>query len=234
MACVQRVASMIDPVRTQRRYLVVLAASVVAIAMHGCSPSTSTLPAVVGVRARVDTTYYEAEGRGRREWLASMRTAARQAGVPAPYLAYTSSQTRWSYASAKMTPRGCTPSLPLVELTVRYTMPRLVRDSAVAEEDVREWRRYLVSLWRHEEGHAIRAMRESAEVRDSLIHARAPSCSVLGPSMSRAQDAVRRKHRALQVRYDSLTRHGASQGALFILPGVTQLSVDTTYRDTMP
>ena len=105
-------------------------------------------------------------------------------------------------------------------------------DSAVAKKDLREWRRYIVSLWRHEEGHAIRAMRESAEVRDSLT--RAPSCSLLGPSISRAQDAVRRKHRALQVRYDSLTRHGARQGALFILPGVTQVSVDTTYRDTMP
>ena len=74
----------------------------------------------------------------------------------------------------------------------------------------------------------------SAEVRDSLTRARAASCSVLGPSVSRAQDAVRRKHRALQVRYDSLTRHGARQGALFILPGVTQVSVDTTYRDTIP
>ena len=77
-------------------------------------------------------------------------------------------------------------------------------------------------------------MRESAEVRDSLRRARTPSCGALGSSISRAQAAVRTKHRALQVRYDSLTRHGARQGALFILPGVTQLSVDTTYRDTIP
>lgn len=80
----------------------------------------------------------------------------------------------------------------------------------------------------------MRAVRESAEVRDSLTRARTPSCGALGTSVSRAQAAVRSKHRALQVRYDSLTRHGARQGALLILPGVTQPPVDTTYRDTIP
>lgn len=220
--------------RVRRRRLIVQVAFAVLVVGHGCSPSTATLPAVVGVRSRIDTTYYEAEGRNRREWLVSMRAAARLAGVPAPYLAFTSSQTRWSYASSRLTPRGCTPNSPLIELTIRYTMPRVVGDSTVGEEEWREWRRYLVSLWRHEEGHAARALRESAEVRDSLMRARTPNCATLGASVSRAQDAVRIRHRALQVRYDSLTRHGARQGALFILPGVTQLSVDTTYRDTIP
>ncbi len=219
-------------VPTRRRS--VLAAFVALGVAHGCSSSTSTLPTVVGVRSRVDTTYYEADGQNRREWLVSMRIAARSAGVPAPYLAYTSSQTRWSYASSRMTPRGCTPSLPLIELTIRYTMPRLVGDSSVTEEEWREWRRYLGSLWRHEEGHAVRAMREAAEVRDSLTRARTPSCGALGASVSRAQIAVRSKHRALQVRYDSLSRHGARQGALFILPGVSHATVDTMYRDTIP
>lgn len=219
-------------VPTRRRS--VLAAFVALGVAHGCSSSTSTLPTVVGVRSRVDTTYYEADGQNRREWLVSMRIAARSAGVPAPYLAYTSSQTRWSYASSRMTPRGCTPSLPLIELTIRYTMPRLVGDSSVTEEEWREWRRYLGSLWRHEEGHAVRAMREAAEVRDSLTRARTPSCGALGASVSRAQIAVRSKHRALQVRYDSLSRHGARQGALFILPGVSHATIDTTYRDTIP
>lgn len=220
------------PVRI--RCLVVLVAFAGLAVFQGCSPSAATLPAVVGVRTRVDTTYYEAEGRDRREWFVSMRAAARLAGIPAPYLAYTSSQTRWSYASARMTPRGCSPSVPLVEVTIRYTMPRVIGDSTVAEEEWREWRRYLVSLWRHEEGHAIRAMRESAEIRDSVTRARTPSCGSLSASVSRAHAAVRSKHRALQVRYDSVTRHGARQGALFILPGVTHVSVDTTYRDTIP
>ncbi len=220
--------------RVPTRRLSVLAAFVALGVAHGCSPSASTLPALVGVRSRVDTTYYEADGQNRREWLVSMRIAARSAGVPAPYLAYTSSQTRWSYASSRMTPRGCTPNVPLIELTIRYTMPRLVGDSTVTNEERQEWRRYLVSLWRHEEGHAVRAKREAAEVRDSLTHARAPSCGALGASVSRAQISVRDKHRALQVRYDSLSRHGARQGAMFILPGVTQVPVDTTYRDTIP
>lgn len=62
---------------------VVLAAIVALVVAQGCSPSASTLPVVVGVRSTVDTVYYEAEGRNGREWLVSMRTAARVAGVPA-------------------------------------------------------------------------------------------------------------------------------------------------------
>jgi predicted secreted Zn-dependent protease len=204
----------------------------VALAL-GCGPPRPSLPSVAGVRAIVDTTFYEAEGRARQQWMASMRASARRAGVSPPYIAYTRTQTRWSYASSRSSTGGCQPSLPAVEVSIRYIMPRLVADT-VEEEDLLEWRRYLTSLWRHEEGHGLRALREASEMRDSLNSLRTPGCATLNASVTRAMDAVGRKHRRLQESYDARTGHGARQGALLLMPGTARLAVDTTYRDTLP
>jgi predicted secreted Zn-dependent protease len=186
------------------------------------------------VRAVVDTTFYDADGVTPRAWLVSMRAAALRAGVRPPYLANTSWQTRWSYATSRITARGCEPRQPVVEVTIRYTMPRLVSDSGVALEDMLEWRRHSISLWRHEEGHALRALRAATEMRDSLARFRTPTCAALQSSVARAMDAVVLKYRALQDAYDARTAHGSRQGALMIMSGAARLPVDTTYRDTLP
>ena len=217
--------------RIPRRSYSILTALLVAI---GCGPSRSSLPSSPGVRLVVDTTFYDAEGVTRRQWLASMRAGAQRAGVSAPYLAHTEWQTRWSYASARSTALGCAPQLPLVEVTIRYTMPRLGSDSGVAPEDILEWRRHSTSLWRHEEGHAARALRAAAEMRDSLWTLHTPSCTALQSSASRAITAVMAKYRMLQADYDTRTGHGARQGAMLLLPGIARLSMDTTFRDTIP
>jgi predicted secreted Zn-dependent protease len=204
-----------------------------AAASASCGPSRPSLPSVAGVRTLVDTTYYDVEGRERRQWMASMRAGARRAGVGSPYVAYTRTQSRWSYGSSRTGVGGCQPNLPAVEVGIRYIVPRLAADT-VAEEDMLEWRRYLTSLWRHEEGHGIRALREGSEMRDSLIRLRAPTCASLGASVARAMDAVNRKYGRLQSDYDLRTGHGARQGAVLLMPGVQRLPIDTTYRDTVP
>ena len=216
---------------TARARLIVMAC---LLLVSACGPPVTSLPSAPGVRAVVDTTFYEVEGVTRRQWLASMRPAAQRAGVPAPYLAHTEWQARWSYGTSRSTARGCEAQLPVIEVTIRYTMPRLGSDSGVAPDDVLEWRRHATSLWRHEEGHALRALRAATEMRDSLYRIRAPTCASLPSTVSRAMDAVVLKYRALQEAYDSRTIHGARQGAVLIPPGMTRLSVDTTYRDTIP
>jgi predicted secreted Zn-dependent protease len=188
---------------------------------------------VPGVRSVVDTTYYDAEGSDRRQWMSSMRANARRAGVSPPYVAYTRTQARWTYTSSRSSTGGCQTSLPAVEVNIRYIVPRLVADT-VDEEDMLEWRRYLVSLWRHEEGHGIRALREASEMRDSLSSVRTTSCAALNASVNRALDAVSRKYRRLQNEYDTRTGHGARQGAILLMPGAVRLAIDTTYRDTIP
>jgi predicted secreted Zn-dependent protease len=207
---------------------------IVVLAVSACSRGPSTLAPVTGVRLRADTVFYDAAGSTRPEWLVSMRSAARRAGVAAPYLAHTEWQTRWSYASARPSPLGCAPQAPLIEVTIRYIMPRLPSESGVARDDMMEWQRHSVSLWRHEEGHALRALRAAAEMRDSLASVRAPRCDMLPGAATRAIAAVMAKYRALQAEYDTRSAHGARQGAILLLPGTTRLSTDTTYRDTIP
>jgi predicted secreted Zn-dependent protease len=200
----------------------------------GCGPSPSALPSTPGVRATVDTIYYGTEGVTRAQWMASMRIGARRAGVPAPFLAHTAWQTRWTYGSSQLTARGCEARQPSVDLTISYTMPRLASDSGVAREDLAEWRRHLTSLWRHEEGHGLRAFRAAREMRDTLAHVRAPSCGALPMLLARSMDALLQKYRALQEGYDARTGHGSRQGAMLIPSGNVRLAADTTFRDTLP
>ena len=198
-----------------------------------CASSRPTLPSVPGVRTIVDTTFYDAEGGDRRQWMTSLRVAARRAGISAPYVAYTRTLARWTYASSRSSSGGCQASMPAVEMTVRYVVPRLVADT-IDEEDMLEWRRYSFSLWRHEEGHGLRALREAGEMRDSLHSVRSSSCAALNGAVTRALEAVSRKYRRLQDEYDTRTAHGARQGAILLMPGATRLAVDTTYRDSVP
>jgi len=200
----------------------------------GCAPATPGLPSTPGVRTVVDTTYYDAEAFTRGQWLASMRVAAPRAGVRVPYLAHTTWQTRWAYGTPRTTALGCEPRIPVIEVTVHYTMPRLTSDSGVALEDMLEWRRHAASLWQHEEGHGLRALRAATEMRDSLARLRAPNCAALPGTVSRAMNAVMAKYQALQDAYDARTRHGARQGAVLILSQGLRLPLDTTYRDTTP
>src|SRR5688572_16452387 len=127
----------------------------------GCAWTAEALPPVPGVRAIVDTAYYEIDARERRQWMSAMRVGARRAGISPPFVAHTRTQARWRYTGSQSATGGCQARSPAVEVTIHYLMPRLVADT-VDEEDMMEWRRYLVSLWRHEEGHAVRALREAA------------------------------------------------------------------------
>ena len=194
----------------------------------------STVPSVPGVRISADTTFYDATGTSPREWLASARRNAAAVGVRVPYLAYTAWSTQWSYPSSRVTTSGCAAQNPQVALSVRFTMPRLVADSAVSTEDRLEWLRFMHSLWTHEEGHALRGVHAAAEIRDSLQRIHSGSCAMLSPILGEVARSVVEKYTLLQARYDARTQHGARQGAFIIPVRGARLAVDTTYRDTLP
>ena len=194
----------------------------------------STGPSVAGVRIAIDTTYYDATGTTPREWLVSSRRNAATAGVRVPYLANTGWSTRWTYPSTHLSAFGCEAQYPVVELNIKFVMPRLVTDSAVSTEDRFEWLRYMHSLWAHEEGHALRGVRAATEIRDSLHRIHTESCAALSPTVGEAMRKVLAKYVILQASYDERTQHGARQGAMIIPVRAVRLAVDTTYRDTVP
>jgi predicted secreted Zn-dependent protease len=185
------------------------------------------------LRVAVDTTYYKVLGRTRREWSESMTVAAREAGVKPPFRANARWSTRWWVGPLTVVPAGCVARAPVVELTVRYTMPHLVPSPETAPEDMREWRQHIAALWRHEEGHAVRGYRAAVEMRDSLMWVRAPTCAELRARLMPAVEAARLKYVALDSAYDVRSDHGARQGAN-LLSERERRSLGTPYRDTVP
>ena len=201
--------------------------------LFGCG-APSTVPSVPGVRISIDTTFYDATGTSPREWLASARRNAVTVGVRPPYLAHTAWSTRWTYPSSRAASSGCGAQNPQVALSIRFSMPRLLADSAVSTEDRMEWLRFMHSLWTHEEGHALRGVHAAAELRDSLQRIHSESCTLLSPILSEAARRVVEKYTLLQARYDEQTQHGARQGAFIIPVRGARLAMDTPYRDTVP
>ena len=197
------------------------------------SGSTSNLSLPAGLRVHVDTVWYPVRGATRRDWLASARASAEVAGVPRPFIAHTSSSMRWSYASSQSTPRGCAARSPLIEVDVQYVIPQLHPDSTASSDDLQEWERHTRALWRHEEGHAVRALRAGTELRDSLLVLRTPTCAELSPAITRATTQVLTRYRLRQVEYDERTQHGVRQGVVLRMPG-SRMPIDTTFRDTLP
>jgi len=184
------------------------------------------------VRVVIDTTYYRVEGRTRREWQASWTINGPRAGLSSTAIATTGWKVRWSPGPLTLTPAGCVASAPEVGVTIHYKMPHLVPAPETSSDDVREWRRYLESIWRHEEGHGIRALREGVEMRDSLNWMRAPTCVELQRRLSSSLGAVREKYNALQDAYD--VRHKADHRLGNVVLPRTGLWVDTTFPDTLP
>jgi predicted secreted Zn-dependent protease len=183
------------------------------------------------VRLVIDTAYYRVEGRTAREWSASMDAGAQAAGLRPPAVGNSHLQVWWTPRPLVPTASGCVAWVPDVEVRIHYTMPHLVPAPGATPDDVREWRTFLAALWRHEEGHAARALRKGIETRDSLNWIRAPTCAELRVRLTAARDAVSSKYQALDDAYDARTRNANDRGVLLPRLGIR---VDTTFRDTVP
>ncbi|MDQ2664829.1 MAG: DUF922 domain-containing Zn-dependent protease [Gemmatimonadota bacterium] len=181
----------------------------------------------------IDTVYYQVSGSTPWEWMAAAPAAAAAAGIPASFQALTISAPRSTYV-LRNSEFGCEARNAAVVLGISFVMPRLASDNGVSAENMTEWRRRMQSLWTHEGGHATRAMRAAAELRDSLRVLHDPECGLLRSRLFVAQQRVTEKYRLLQADYDARTQHGLRQGAMIIPFRGVRLAVDTTFRDTVP
>ena len=216
-----------------QRLFAVLATGAAALGW-GCHGSSNPTSAATGVRVKVDTTYYDVDGTEPRAWRLFMASAAAAAGLAPPAVGATRATTSWSYASTRSTAAGCELRQPSVALEIHYVVPRLRSDSGVAPAALAEWRRYMVSLWRHEEGHALRNARGAAELREELRRLHPVSCDMIDAVLRAQSTAVLAKFDALNKAYDVRTAHGARQGVILIANQSIRLPIDTTFRDTMP
>ncbi|MFA6113473.1 MAG: DUF922 domain-containing protein [Sphingomonas sp.] len=102
---------------------------------------------------------------------------------------------------------GCRLATTRTDFSASVRMPRLEPDQVPAAV-VADWRRYDAALARHEAGHVRIAYQHLGDVEAAIRNA---TCATADSAGHAALDRIRQANRD----YDSETRHGELQGAVF-------------------
>lgn len=99
---------------------------------------------------------------------------------------------------------------------INYHLPQWV-DAAKSDAVLQnKWNNYLVKLRFHEEGHADNGKNAASEIERALqTLPAAPNCNLLDANATAAARAILKQHNDWDLKYDTDTRHGATQGAVF-------------------
>jgi predicted secreted Zn-dependent protease len=128
--------------------------------------------------------------------------------------AYTSWYVKWHFPLAQ-TDEGCTTGPVTTTVRSDITLPRW-RAPAGDSPLVKKWRKYLDALSEHESGHREIGFNAAAEITDVLPRLPPqPTCDEAVASANALALQVLEQHRKRDAEYDSETRHGATQGAVF-------------------
>jgi predicted secreted Zn-dependent protease len=131
------------------------------------------------------------------------------------YDSVTNWKVKWDY-SYNRTPGACTADSILVTVDVVFHLPKWVRTSDAPQPLVEKWENYLAKLMTHEKGHRDRAV----EAATGLVQAVADvpparTCAELDHEVHTLCRTRMEKLIEDQKDYDTATRHGATQGAVF-------------------
>ena len=100
-------------------------------------------------------------------------------------------------------------------LNLTYWFPSWIRRAPSAELKA-QWAAYIDALQRHELGHRNSAVSAANAILRALEHGfPGPTCSEVEASAAACMRGILAAHGDLDKRYDDVTRHGATQGALF-------------------
>lgn len=109
---------------------------------------------------------------------------------------------------------NCTITKVTSTVKINHTMPRLT--TPLTSKLHSKWQKYYHALLEHEKGHRNIGMQAAIEVQRGLTSiAPQPSCSKLERKANTLGKTIIKKHIALERRYDTKTRHGAADGAIF-------------------
>jgi predicted secreted Zn-dependent protease len=111
-----------------------------------------------------------------------------------------------------------------VKTKVVITLPWWIPGKPVPRDLVDRWNKCFIGLSTHEQGHRVLAEAAGAEVRNRLLSLPAcPSVQELAAAADRAIAETLGDFRERERKYDAVTRHGFTQGAIFPMrPGSDQ------------
>jgi len=121
----------------------------------------------------------------------------------------------WDYGYHRSS-QACTANSFTVTVDVVFNLPKWVPNGKAPAELVEKWNGYMEKLIMHEKGHRDRAV-EAANVLTKSVYDLPPadSCGVLDREINDLIRAQRSKLIKEQEMYDEVTKHGATQGAVF-------------------
>ena len=97
-----------------------------------------------------------------------------------------------------------------------FTLPELTLDDTGADYLNNRWNRYYQALVRHEEGHALIALRAARQIELTLGRlSDAPDCEVLESTANKLANEILLIFETVNRRFDEKTMHGALDGAIF-------------------
>ncbi len=114
---------------------------------------------------------------------------------------------------ARMT--TCSIVRPTVTLTSIMTLPVWTPPPGVDSTLVRDWERYRQALTVHERGHRAITYAGAGRVIHAIRDVPDMSCNFIGDAVRRAVEPLLAEIRSEDARYDTETRHGATQGAMW-------------------
>ncbi len=184
-----------------------------------CRPTANASSAAVnlgsygeGVTVLRDApTYYQVFGNEQ----STVRSQVAACGPTGEYAADASYNLNWSYALRADETGLCRVVGIKVGVRTSMVLPYRAVSGNEAASLVAKWAAFSAALTAHENGHTAIAEQYAARMMYSLQTFPAGDCYAMSPSVDATANSVVAQLRAAQSQYDSLTRHGGAQGAVF-------------------
>jgi predicted secreted Zn-dependent protease len=188
-------------------------------AESGTAALAASLPAISNIRYQ----YYSIRGTTAAELRAQMEQRGPVDRMERRrYDARTDWMLRWSYRYVR-TGNQCTLRSITSQVNVTLIYPKWQPQSNVSRSLLTDWNRYITALQVHEEGHKDHGIAAGRDIVKKLSQLPPyPSCQELGKAANALAQSISKSYNQRDVDYDSTTRHGYTQGAVF--PGVVNAS----------
>ena len=161
------------------------------------------------------TEYYEIKGGSDRELKKMMQSLGPKGSDGKRYYAHTAWQVNWNFYMGRRF-GGCMIAGIQTTVNVKYLMPKWVDEKNGPEMVQKHWREFMQALQEHEKGHADIAMKAAKEIEEALPRTKLqPVCEAVAKKANESGQEIINKFVAMEKDYDSKTKHGKTQGAVF-------------------
>jgi predicted secreted Zn-dependent protease len=207
-----------------RRWTSVIAIIGAAVRAGASEPDCRGAPAEIpeavielrdGIKLEVERFPYTVRGATTAAVRQDM-TAKSWVEKPGAYDATVKWNLRWAWYTNPGAPGGCVLVSPMVTLELSYWFPAWDPPDSPSEELKARWAAYVDALQHHELGHRnVAVSAANAILRAFEQGFSGPTCKEAEMEAAACIRGILEAHGALDRRYDDVTRHGATQGALF-------------------